>query len=41
MAASVAIITGRFKFARTHCLDFDGNQCNQSLDIRNEALAYA
>ena len=40
MAVSVAIITDLFKFARIIALVFDGNQYNQSLDIRNEALAY-
>ena len=40
MAASAAIVTDLFKFARIIALVFDGNQYNQSLDTRDEALAY-
>ena len=41
MTGQVAIIADLFKFARIIALVFDGNQYNQSLNVRDEALAYA
>jgi len=41
MAASAAIITDLFKFARIIALILMVINCNQSLNVRDEALDYA